>query len=171
MDFTRGISNRYINKILYVACPTTYKGCWSSDNVPFSVLSRFNNYSLVINLSKRSERGTHFITILVTEKKFWLIDSLSLFNIPQHLNQQLRKYLHPGRKCIRLPKHEWQSVESVFCGFYCIYSCIFFQKQTTRDKTNNLKMINISKPFSKTNLNQNDDVLVIAVRKIYLNKK
>lgn len=169
MDFSKGISNRYINKILYATCGQTYRGCWSSDTIPFTELKKLTNFSIVINLSKRREVGTHFITLLVSPKKVWLIDSLSLFDTPRRLKTQLRKHIYPGRQCVKLPTHEWQDVTSVFCGFFAIYCCLYFNKQNVIHPRGGINMRALSKPFSKHKLIENDKIVVKAVRKVYMN--
>ena len=166
MDFSRGISNRYINKILYAACPLTYKGCWSSNNIPFNILKKCKYFSIVINLSKKNEEGTHFIAVLVSPENTWIVDSLASFDLSERLYRQLSKHL-PVKRKVQVPKHPWQAVDSIFCGFFAIYSSLYYDRRVTKNVIN---ITNISKPFSKTDLNSNDDVVLQAIGKIYRRK-
>ena len=79
-----GISNVYIDKLME-KISRSYNGTFSIDNIP-----NFDDdvFSIIINLSKHHEKGTHFIAIYSLKDKILYFDSLGM---PIELS--LRKYL------------------------------------------------------------------------------
>ena len=79
-----GISNVYIDKLMN-KISTSFHGTFSIDNIP-----EIDNdvFSIIINLSKHYEKGTHFIAIYSLKDKILYFDS---FGMPIELS--LRNYL------------------------------------------------------------------------------
>ena len=60
-----GVSNIYINDLMKkISC--SFRGTFSRDNIP---TFEEENFSIIVNLSKEGETGTHFIAIFVLENK------------------------------------------------------------------------------------------------------
>ena len=80
-----GISNIYIDSLMNKISRTFY-GTFSIDNIP-----EINNdvFSVIVNLSKRNEKGTHFIAVSSRKNKIIYFDSLG----NQNINLTLKKYL------------------------------------------------------------------------------
>ena len=80
-----GISNIYIDSLMNKISRTFY-GTYSIDNIP-----EINNdvFSVIVNLSKRNEKGTHFIAVSSRKNKIIYFDSLG----NQNINLTLKKYL------------------------------------------------------------------------------
>ena len=80
-----GISNIYIDSLMNKISRTFY-GTFSIDNIP-----EINNdvFSVIVNLSKRNEKGTHFIAVSSRKNKIIYFDSLG----NQNINPILKKYL------------------------------------------------------------------------------
>ena len=80
-----GISNIYIDSLMNKISRTFY-GTFSIDNIP-----EINNdvFSVIVNLSKRNEKGTHFIAVSSRKNKIIYFDSLE----NQNINLTLKKYL------------------------------------------------------------------------------
>ena len=156
----RGISNKFINKVLYKTTDT-YGGCWSSNNIPFHILVQQNYFSIVINTARQGERGQHFMALLVSPSSIRVFDSLSLFNLPEELKANLKKYF-PRRRLIFTPPKAIQDISSVFCGFFVIYSVLMFEKHVKKPRSSS---INFSKPYV-TNLKLNDDICVREIIKL-----
>ena len=80
-----GISNIYIDSLMNKISRTFY-GTFSIDNIP-----EINNdvFSVIVNLSKRNEKGTHFIAVSSRKNKIIYFDSLG----NQNINLTLTKYL------------------------------------------------------------------------------
>ena len=72
-----GISNIYIDSLMNKISRTFY-GTYSIDNIP-----EINNdvFSVIVNLSKRNEKGTHFIAVSSRKNKIIYFDSLGNQNI------------------------------------------------------------------------------------------
>ena len=70
-----GITNIAIDQILS-SCGTFY-GTFSADSIPRELATR-TRFSIICNLSKINEVGTHFVTIIVYEKCVLYIDSFGL---------------------------------------------------------------------------------------------
>ena len=67
-----GISNVYIDKLMKKISCRSFNGTFSIDNIPV-----FDDdvFSIIINLSKQNEIGTHFIAVYVLENKIIYFDS------------------------------------------------------------------------------------------------
>ena len=100
---------------------TNFQGVFSCDNIPKKV-ERVTNFSIVLNLSKENELGTHFITVLKFPTEIWYIDSLGLWCENHHI----LKFLNLFKTKIYFNKRQLQSLTSNKCGFYCILFCLHF---------------------------------------------
>ena len=61
-----GLTNHYIERFLYNRSKT-FKGVFSSDTLP-----KFkNDFTLISNLSKKNEVGTHFVCIAYKKGKLY----------------------------------------------------------------------------------------------------
>ena len=58
----KGLTNVYIETFLHKYCKKFF-GCFSSNNLPTN-MTDIDSFSIICNLSKRNEEGTHFITII-----------------------------------------------------------------------------------------------------------
>ena len=67
-----GISNVYIDKLMKKISSRSFNGTFSIDDVPV-----FDDdvFSIIINLSKQHEIGTHFIAVYVLENEIIYFDS------------------------------------------------------------------------------------------------
>ena len=71
------ISNRDIDKLLGKLCPTSYKGCFSSDTLPAKPFDKLPA-SMVINLSKHTEKTGHFVAVYETNEAIGYLDPLGV---------------------------------------------------------------------------------------------
>ena len=80
-----GISNVYIDKLME-KISISFNGTFSIDNIPV-----FNDdvFSIIINLSKQNEIGTHFIAVYVLESEIIYFDSFG----NQVNDSSLKRYL------------------------------------------------------------------------------
>ena len=106
-----GISNVYIDKLMK-KISRSFRGTFSIDNIPV-----FDDdvFSIIINLSKHHEKGTHFIAIYCLKNKILYFDS---FGMPIELS--LRNYLKNHKKQIISSMFSLQNIFSNHCGFFCI---------------------------------------------------
>ena len=71
-----GISNVYIDHLMN-KISSSFRGTFSIDNIP-----TFDDecFSLIVNLSKESEKGSHFIAISSSKNKIVYFDSFGIPN-------------------------------------------------------------------------------------------
>ena len=80
-----GISNVYIDKLME-KISRSFRGTFSIDNIP---VFEDDVFSVIINLSKQNEIGTHFIAVYVLENKMIYFDSFG----NQLNNSSFKRYL------------------------------------------------------------------------------
>ena len=104
----------------------SFNGTFSIDNIPV-----FDDdvFSIIINLSKQNEIGTHFIAVYVLENKIIYFDSFG----NQLNNSSLKRYLKKYKKPIILSKIQIQNLLSSHCGFFCIAFILCIENGITLD--------------------------------------
>ena len=139
-----GISNVYIDHLMN-KISSSYRGTFSIDNIP-----TFDDeiFSIIVNLSKENEKGSHFIAISSSKNKIVYFDS---FGIPNKI-LSLEKYLEKYKKKIIHSKDQLQDEFSSHCGFFCISFILCFEKDISLHKF--LKM------FHKKDLYLNDYICI-----------
>lgn len=106
------VSNLYLNDFLYPLCKS-YGGCFSCDNVPSVKVGQSINF--IINLSKESEPGTHFIALIIKEHTVFYFDSFGL----KCSNRDILTYMENLSRKIVFNSFTIQDVNSKMCGYYC----------------------------------------------------
>ena len=117
-----GISNRFIDQVL---TPTsiTYRGTYSSDFLPR------HNYkhmpaSLVINLSRHTEKNGHFVSIYEDKNNLIYFDPLGLHPfIPA-----ICHFIERSGKNVRYNYTPVQSAASEYCGFFAMCFILWCEK-------------------------------------------
>ena len=147
-----GISNVYIDKLME-KISISFNGTFSIDNIPV-----FNDdvFSIIINLSKQNEIGTHFIAVYVLENKIIYFDSFG----NQLNNSSLKRYLKKYKKPIILSKIQIQNLLSSHCGFFCTAFILCIENDITLD--------DFLKKFYRKKLHLNDYICVKII-KIFIN--
>ena len=143
-----GITNLYIDKLMN-NISKSFQGTYSSNNIP-----TFNNhnFSLIINTSKQSETGTHFIALCIFEDKILYFDSFGLKNYNSDIVQYLKKYNQKiiySTKCIQDPISD-------HCGFFCISFILSIEK--------NMSLVSFLKLFSTKVLLINDYICIEIIK-------
>ena len=83
-----GISNMYIDNLMEkISC--SFRGTFSIDKIP---MFKEKKFSIIVNLSKENEKGTHFIGISVSENVVVYFDSYGLETIDLTIVKYLKKY-------------------------------------------------------------------------------
>ncbi len=103
------VSNIYIDDMLRFF--KNFKGTFSSNNIPLLG----ENESVICNLSKVGEEGTHFIYLVNKKDILYYFDSLNLPFIPNDVVNNFKYY-----SSIFDISRQIQHHNSNFCGFYCI---------------------------------------------------
>ena len=147
-----GISNVYIDKLME-KISRSFNGTFSIDNIPV-----FDDdvFSIIINLSKQNEIGTHFIAVYVLENKIIYFDSFG----NQLNNSSLKRYLKKYKKPIIFSKIQIQNLLSSHCGFFCIAFILCIENGITLD--------DFLKKFYRKKLHLNDYICVKII-KIFIN--
>jgi hypothetical protein len=112
--FENGLTNVYIAKFL-TAHSKNFRGVFSANNINNRLLTA-RTFSIVCNLSRHDESGSHFITILAYPKYILYIDSFGL----QCFNSDIKKFMKRLDKPIFHSTSQVQALSSNFCGFFCI---------------------------------------------------
>ena len=131
----------------------SFNGTFSIDNIPV-----FDDdvFSIIINLSKQNEIGTHFIAVYVLENKIIYFDSFG----NQLDNSSLKGYLKKYKKSIIFSNIQLQNLLSSHCGFFCIAFILCIE--------NNITLDNFLKKFYRKKLHLNDYICVEII-KIFIN--
>ena len=107
-----GISNIYIDGLMEkISC--SFRGTFSIDKIP---TFKDEHFSIVVNLSKENEKGTHFIGISSSKTTIIYFDSYGI----GHINIVIEKYLKQYGKEIIHSNIQVQHIFSSHCGFFCI---------------------------------------------------
>ena len=85
-----GISNIYIDDLMKkISC--SFKGTFSIDKIP---TYKDEKFSIIVNLSKENDEGTHFIGITSSKDTIIYFDSYGI----EYINLTIEKYLKKYRK-------------------------------------------------------------------------
>ena len=83
-----GITNIYIDNVMF-NISKSYKGTFSCDNIP---LFKNKIFSIICNLSKEKENGSHFVGAYFLKDKIFYFDSFGMKNNNIYLKKYLKKY-------------------------------------------------------------------------------
>ena len=85
-----GISNLYIDGLME-KISDSFRGTFPIDKIPSF---KDENFSIIVNLSRENEKGTHFIAISSSKNTIVYFDSYGV----EHINLTIEKYLKKYRK-------------------------------------------------------------------------
>lgn len=141
-----GISNHYITSVLNPSC-VNFRGVYSANTIPLRLL-KVDVFSIVCNLSKVDEPGSHFVAVIVQPQEIFYMDS---FGSPC-ITPEIVGFLKKINKPVVYNTRQIQDFSSKLCGFYSILFVLYF------DADNGVPLV-----FDYKNLLQND---VTCVKKI-----
>ena len=152
------ITNGYIEKTGFKIFQK-FLGCFPADLQP---KTRRTNFSIVFNLSKHNEKGTHFVAIYTDKEKLIYFDS---FGEPI-MNNLIQNFVnkHLKEKKIVFNKTKIQHDLSSFCGIFCLSFLAAQENQIPlKEYLNN---------FDKTDLMLNDKISTNVLKSLiyYRNK-
>lgn len=147
-------THNIIETILYDCLSSTvFSGVYAIDTLPVQVK---HPAALIINLSPSNSGGSHWVCVYINEKRIGdYFDSLG--NSPP---RPIVKFLQRNCKYYYVNSVQYQHDQSVLCGLFCIVYIYF--------KVRNQNVLN---KFHKTNLKQNDHLVLNYVRKIKAKNK
>ena len=114
-----GLTNRYIETVLEPYCKI-FKGVFSCDTIP--VFGKNSRFSVIVNLSRENQPGSHFISIYVNKTKAYYFDSLGLPCINRDISKYLKQY------SVTSNVNQFQCLDSFFCGYYCMLFVILIER-------------------------------------------
>ena len=139
-----GISNMYIDNLME-KISSSFRGTFSIDKIP---MFKEKNFSIIVNLSKENEKGTHFIGISLLKNVIVYFDSYGVETINLTIEEYLKKY----RKKIIHSNIQLQHFFSSHCGFFCISFILCLD--------NNIPFHKFLKMFHKKDLYLNDYISI-----------
>ena len=145
-----GLTNTYIHNFLSTQS-SHYKGVFSSNNIDKD-LKYLKRFSIVCNLSKYGEIGSHFVSIISFPDYVFYIDSLGLPCIAP----SICAFLSSLNKSVFINTRQFQQETSIYCGFYCIMFVLYY------DKKRNFQL-NFNSALMRDN---NDAKCIMYVRKL-----
>ena len=113
-----------------------FKGVFSADNIP----NLKPPFSIIVNLSKYNEIGSHFVTILADKKCICYIDT---FGISCFINS-IYQFLHSFELNIFYNISTIQNIQSQGCGYYCILFVLYYENIIKNPIQWNLKHTNLN---------------------------
>ena len=120
------VSNWFLDAELARLKLDDYLGAYSVDDIPVEKIKNNEASSIICNLSKAGEKGTHFVAIRFTKESIFYFDSFGLINL-LHMRKLLSTLLstllrETGRRRLIFELHQSiQDIQSDFCGFFCLY--------------------------------------------------
>ena len=83
-----GINNIYIDHLMKTIS-LSFCGTFSLDNIP---TFEEETFSVIVNLSKVGERGSHFIALFILENKIWYFGSFATLQFNTIMEKYLKQY-------------------------------------------------------------------------------
>ena len=117
-----GITNNYIEQFLR-SVTKNFIGVFSANNLPKN-LTKTENFTLICNHDKVGEAGSHFITILHCGFCILYIDSMGQ---PCRIGS-IQNFMWSFQLPVFYNSRQLQSINSSFCGFYCILYVLYFDQ-------------------------------------------
>jgi hypothetical protein len=157
----RPITNAHIENFISKSDVKYFQGVFSADNIN-NRITTMSRFIIVCNLSKEDEEGSHFVTIVFYDGTLLYLDSLGL-NVTKynHINTFLKKLRILIFFTLTAPI---QNMTSNACGYYCIFFILYFNRLLKDDADTDA--IPKMEKFSKTNLEQNDNICMTNIDKL-----
>ena len=84
----KGITNLYIDQLMN-KISSSYQGTFPCDTIPHFF---DENVSLIINLSRHDEEGSHLISVYIFKRKIIYFDPFGIKSNNTYINKYLSKY-------------------------------------------------------------------------------
>jgi len=110
-----GLTNNQLEKLAKKKLGKSFLGVYPCDAKPKNIKNR-SNISLIFNLSKHNEKGTHYIAVYIKSKEILYFDSYGKKLTNKYIKSRLKKLNKP----ILYQTKKIQHKDSIFCGFYCL---------------------------------------------------
>lgn len=131
-------------------------GVFSSNSIPPN-LHQERDFTIICNLSRLGEPGTHFISIIKRGNSLMYLDPLAMYIT---LNNDLTNFIE-SCNCENILKfiHPIQDPTSWYCGYFSLYFSLYFNET--------LPYHNELTPFDVNNLKLNDCICLHNLMILY----
>lgn len=110
-----GLTNKQVEDLgKQILCKKHFLGVFPADSMP--KIKNLKNTSLIFNLSKHDEPGTHYVAVLFNNNNIYYFDSYGKSLSTKTIKQNLEKYKLP----IYYHKRSIQHKNSIYCGFFSL---------------------------------------------------
>jgi hypothetical protein len=109
-----GLTNIQLEKLGKKILGSSFLGVYPSDSMP--KITNIKNNSIIFNLSKHTEPGTHYVAVFLNNNAIFYFDSYGKPLTNPHIKKNLRKINIP----IFYQKRSIQHKDSIFCGLYAL---------------------------------------------------
>ena len=93
----------------------SFQGTYSIDNIP---TIKNNDFSIIINLSKQNEKGSHFVAIFNKQNKIIYFDSFG----NQNIHRTLQKYIKNMKNKLRIQIFNYNTYSVIIVDFFVCHS-------------------------------------------------
>jgi len=109
-----GLTNIQLEKLAKNILGSSFLGVYPSDSMP--EVKNIKNTSIIFNLSKHTESGTHYIAVFFNNNKIFYFDSYGKSLTNYFIKKNLRKFNLPIYYQTRSIQHK----NSIFCSLYAL---------------------------------------------------
>lgn len=121
-----GLTNFYIERVMKKVSKI-FKGVYSCNTIPNLKLHK--KFSIIVNLSRDDQQGTHWVSIFRNHKMLVYYDSLGL----PLTNRDIKSFLCKINNHYNYNLFQNQCYDSYNCGFYCLLFCLMLEKGMSFD--------------------------------------
>lgn len=141
-----GLTNQELEKLSKHLIGKNFLGVYPSDSKPR--IKNTQNNSLIFNLSKHNEPGTHYVSVLFQKNKILFFDSFG----KTLTNTLILNFLRTFNLPIFYVKKKIQTPDSHFCSLFSLSFLFYVQK---KKKT----VYQFTKMFDKTPTKNNEKIV------------
>jgi hypothetical protein len=124
-----GLTNKQLEDLGKKKLGNSFLGVFPSDSSPN--VKNINNSSIIFNLSKHTESGTHYVAVLFRNSKIYYFDSYG----KSLTNYYIKKYLKFYNVPIFYHTRSIQHKNSIFCSLYALAYLTAMQKKNIKPST------------------------------------
>lgn len=124
-----GLTNKQLEDLGKKILGTSFLGVYPADSIPN--INNHSNISIIFNLSKHTEPGTHYVAVLFKNKKIYYFDSYGKKLTNKYIKLNLKKFNLP----IFYHNRNIQAKTSIFCGFFALAYLKAIQKMKLSPST------------------------------------
>lgn len=141
-----GLTNIEVENIGKKLLGNLFVGVYPADSIPN--IKNMTNKSIIFNLSKHTEPGSHYIAVYFKRTKILYFDSYGKSLTNKYIKKNLKKYKRP----IFFHTRSIQEPNSIFCGLFALAYLKAVQKNKTSPN-------NFYKFFNNPPDKQNDEIV------------